>query len=129
MNNADGSSPPPAPAPETSRDAAQDMLIEQWTRGTGVGTEPAPRAIPSAPPARTVSFTPGPQDPPPPANLSLTPSRDADIAIGLLLMLGGIMVTVLTYDAASGGGMYVIAWGPVVYGFLRLMRGLSRGAG
>ena len=53
-------------------------------------------------------------------------SGSSDIAVGLALMAIGILITVVTYNAAAGGGVYVVAWGPVIFGFIRLMRGLTR---
>jgi hypothetical protein len=55
--------------------------------------------------------------------------RDAkakNITIGLLLVVVGIIVTAVTYDSASQqGGTYIIAWGPMVYGAIRLIKGLA----
>jgi len=47
------------------------------------------------------------------------------IARGLVMMAIGIGVTAATYSAASGGGTYIMAWGPIVYGFITLIRGLG----
>ena len=49
-----------------------------------------------------------------------------NIVIGLILCIGGILVTVLTYSAASGGGHYVIAWGAILFGAYRLIVGLTQ---
>jgi hypothetical protein len=50
-----------------------------------------------------------------------------DMAVGALLCLAGIVVTVVTFSAAVGsGGVYLIMWGPVVYGGFRFIRGLVR---
>ena len=38
---------------------------------------------------------------------------------------GGILVTVVTYCAASGGGTYVVAWGAIVFGAIRFFQGLA----
>jgi len=43
---------------------------------------------------------------------------------GALLVVGGILVTAITYGMAQGGGTYVIAWGAVLFGFIALIRGL-----
>jgi len=45
---------------------------------------------------------------------------------GLLWFGGGLVVTILTYALASngGGGTYVVAWGPVIFGGIQLFRGL-----
>ena len=48
-----------------------------------------------------------------------------NMAYGAILCIGGILVTVLTYQAASeGGGHYVIAWGAAVLGGFHFLRGL-----
>ena len=52
-----------------------------------------------------------------------------DIGIGLLLLVIGIAITAGTYSAAVGGnagGTYVLAYGPIIVGVLRLLRGLGR---
>ena len=48
------------------------------------------------------------------------------IAIGVIAMLIGILVTVTTYSHASAsGGTYLVAWGPIVFGFIQIVRGLA----
>jgi hypothetical protein len=52
-----------------------------------------------------------------------------DIGIGILLLVIGIAVTAGTYGAASSspsGGHYVLAYGPIAVGVVRLFRGLFR---
>jgi hypothetical protein len=43
---------------------------------------------------------------------------------GLLWCIGGIVVTALTYAAASGGGTFIVAWGAVLFGAIQAVRGL-----
>jgi uncharacterized membrane protein len=51
----------------------------------------------------------------------------ADIALGIILLIVGIMITVVTHDHASReGGTYVVAYGPIVVGVIKLFRGLAR---
>lgn len=50
----------------------------------------------------------------------------ADVVVGALFLFGGLILTLITFAAASGGGTYVLAWGPMLYGGLRLVKGLSR---
>ena len=45
-------------------------------------------------------------------------------AIGAVICIIGIAVTVGTYSAASGGGTYVVAWGAIIFGGWRFLRGL-----
>lgn len=51
-----------------------------------------------------------------------------NMAIGGVVFLIGVIVTVATYAAASGpgGGRYVIAWGAIVFGALQFLRGASQ---
>lgn len=47
------------------------------------------------------------------------------LLLGGLLLLAGIGVTMATYDNASvSGGTYVIAYGPIVFGLIAIVRGL-----
>jgi hypothetical protein len=71
----------------------------------------------------------------------LPPDRDAEvrarhdratgqIAFGAFLLLIGVVITAVTYDDASRqGGMYIIAYGPIVVGIIKIVRGLSMRAG
>ena len=47
---------------------------------------------------------------------------------GALWCIGGIVVTLVTYQMASGpgGGRYAIAWGAVIFGGIQFLRGLSQ---
>jgi len=48
------------------------------------------------------------------------------ILVGLAWLVLGIVVTVATYSSASQqGGTYLVAWGPVVYGLIQIVRGLA----
>jgi hypothetical protein len=46
---------------------------------------------------------------------------------GALWCIGGILLTVGSYSAASGGGTYVIAWGAILFGALQFFKGLAGG--
>ncbi len=51
---------------------------------------------------------------------------NGQLAIGALLLVVGVVITVMTYDSASTyGGTYVIAYGPMVVGVIKIVRGLS----
>ena len=43
---------------------------------------------------------------------------------GILWAAGGMAVTIATYEAASEGGFYFIAWGAVIFGIIDFFRGL-----
>jgi len=48
-----------------------------------------------------------------------------NIGFGLLWFVGGSLVTLLTYGAASSGsGRYVIAWGAILFGGIQALIGL-----
>lgn len=48
-----------------------------------------------------------------------------NIVIGLVLVAAGAIITIWTHATASnGGGTYVVAYGPVIFGFVQLARGL-----
>ncbi len=49
------------------------------------------------------------------------------MAIGGIICLVGIVITVVSYGAASGssrGGRYVVAWGAILFGAIRFFKGL-----
>lgn len=48
----------------------------------------------------------------------------AQMVSGVLWAGGGIIITLVTYSAASGGGSYVITWGAVLFGIYDFLRGL-----
>jgi len=53
-----------------------------------------------------------------------------DIAFGAILLIVGIAITGITHNAASrDGGTYVIAYGPMIVGAIKILRGLSRFGG
>ena len=51
----------------------------------------------------------------------------AQVLVGLLFLVGGIAVTALTYKSAvaQGGGRYVVAHGPIIFGVVQLLRGVG----
>ncbi len=48
---------------------------------------------------------------------------------GALWCVGGLLVTILTYSAASDGGTYVVAWGAVIFGAIQFFKGLFQRLG
>lgn len=48
-----------------------------------------------------------------------------DIMYGSLWLVGGLLITIVTYSAASGGGTYVVTWGAIVFGAIQLIKGLA----
>jgi hypothetical protein len=45
--------------------------------------------------------------------------------IGAAWCVGGLAVTGVTYSMASGGGSYMIAWGPALFGGIQFLRGVG----
>jgi len=57
-------------------------------------------------------------------------SANRDITVGSAWLLGGLLVTLVTYSLAAsspGGGHFVVATGAMLYGTIRLLRGLRAG--
>ncbi|HEY4122541.1 MAG TPA: hypothetical protein VGM56_31975 [Byssovorax sp.] len=44
--------------------------------------------------------------------------------IGALICVVGVVVTVVSYSSASGGSRYIFAWGAIIFGAFRFVRGL-----
>jgi len=72
-----------------------------------------------------------------PRQLSKEPADEGDhgspgnrqIAIGAAFLVIGIFVTAGTYGAAASspsGGMYIVAYGPILFGLISIVRGLTR---
>ena len=48
-----------------------------------------------------------------------------ELGIGLVLLVIGIVVTAVTYNAVKdSGGRYVLAYGPIAIGAINIIRGL-----
>jgi hypothetical protein len=56
-------------------------------------------------------------------------ASNKDMLYGALWCIGGIVVTVATLSAASGGGTYVVAWGAILFGGIQFFRGLTGSGG
>ena len=53
------------------------------------------------------------------------PSARLAIGTGAFVLLAGLGVAIATYALAWSGGVYIVARGPMIYGFIRLHEGLS----
>lgn len=49
-----------------------------------------------------------------------------NMAIGGFVCIVGLIVTLGSMAAASGGGRFVIAWGAVIFGGIQFLRGMSQ---
>lgn len=47
-----------------------------------------------------------------------------DMAIGGVICVIGLAVTFCTFQAASGGGRYVVAYGAIIFGAFQFLRGV-----
>ncbi|HMB25750.1 MAG TPA: hypothetical protein VKP08_23070 [Anaerolineales bacterium] len=61
---------------------------------------------------------------PHPSKEELNERGKKDMMYGALLFVGGLIVTGVSYAAASNGGTYVIAYGAVIYGLIQFVRGI-----
>ena len=53
-----------------------------------------------------------------------------NMAVGALWCIGGLVVTAATYSsAASSGGSYIVAWGPVLFGGWQFLKGFFQYVG
>ncbi len=52
-------------------------------------------------------------------------SNGGEMALGAIICLVGILITVATYSASSGGGTYVVAWGAILFGAIRFIKGAA----
>jgi hypothetical protein len=50
----------------------------------------------------------------------------SDIRTGGLWLLGGLVITIVSYSMVSeGGGTYLLCWGPIIFGGIQLFKGLE----
>ncbi|MFN2530672.1 MAG: hypothetical protein ABR555_05195 [Pyrinomonadaceae bacterium] len=49
-----------------------------------------------------------------------------NMLLGVLLCVGGIVVTGVTYAVAMGGGTFIVAWGAIIFGAGLFVRGLQQ---
>ena len=48
------------------------------------------------------------------------------IGIGAAFLVIGVIITAVTYGGASqGGGTYIVAYGPIIFGAIRMIRGFA----
>jgi hypothetical protein len=62
------------------------------------------------------------------ANAARRAHSNRMLATGVVFFLIGLVITLVTYSSASsgrGGGTYIVAWGPMVFGVIRIFRGLA----
>jgi hypothetical protein len=49
-----------------------------------------------------------------------------NVFVGAAWCVGGVVVTALTYQLASGGGTFIVAWGAILFGGIQVLRGLGQ---
>jgi hypothetical protein len=62
----------------------------------------------------------------PVSNTSARDEANRNMLVGGILCGGGILVTAMTMAASSGpgGGPYIVAWGAILFGGIRFIRGV-----
>jgi hypothetical protein len=55
----------------------------------------------------------------------LLEAAEKNVMRGLLFSTVGTMITVYSFTAAGAGGAFIITWGAIVFGAIRLFKGLS----
>lgn len=59
--------------------------------------------------------------------LAAPPDGNSDLVVGAAWLVGGLLVTGVSYSMASaGGGRYLVTTGAIVYGLMRIGRGVVR---
>ena len=58
---------------------------------------------------------------------ALRASANRRILVGVVAFSLGLFVTLATYTAATdaGGGRYLVAWGPMIWGVIQIGRGIA----
>jgi hypothetical protein len=121
-----------------------DQQYPAWAVPAGAPTDPASawaRPAPPSPASWGSPFTPSaPPHPAPPHDASaaaygvsaeaLSAARRQlasegwrAVCIGLFMVVGGLIATVVSVSMATGGGLYIVWWGPVVFGGIRIVKG------
>lgn len=96
-------------AAEKMRDGASNQQIQAALMEQGVDRESAEMIVSQLSEAR---------------DAQLKEAAQKNMMFGALWCIGGIVVTVLTYSAASEGGGYVVAWGAIIFGAVQFFRGM-----
>lgn len=114
--------PPVAPAPYPPQGQAAPQ---------GAYPPPAPGGYPpAAQPNYPQPNYPPPAYPPAPqpaggGGMSPAVKRGLlQMGLGVGLIVLGIVISVVTYSLASGGGVYFVAWGLPIWGVITIVRGL-----
>lgn len=97
--------------------AASETAVSE----TGVSETAVSETAVLEPAVTQVRYTPDP------AAAARQAAREAKgkrhIGFGIAWLVAGVLITVITYAQAAGGGVYVVAWGPMVYGIYRIVSG------
>jgi hypothetical protein len=46
------------------------------------------------------------------------------VIFGVVLIVIGVLITTVTYSSAQAGGIYIVAYGPILAGIIGVVRGL-----
>jgi hypothetical protein len=109
----------------------REMVQQGWDAETARTITTNLRAQPQ--PTRPINYyTPASYSPQPRPKARSGGGGGGDMALGAIICIIGLVVTIGSYAAASGssgGGSYVIAWGAIVFGAIRFFKGLSESGG
>jgi hypothetical protein len=99
------------------------MEVKKRLLDKGYDTETAFLLVNEAVRARSEPLDQGPE-----YRQALKSAGQKNMAIGGIIAVIGLVVTLATFAAATGeqGGRYVIAWGAVIFGGIQFFRGLSQ---
>jgi hypothetical protein len=108
-------------------DGEREASIVKWLEGKGLGEEEIEHTLSRA---RAVIRMKDEQPAETDAGHAMEEAdtrarRQRDLTVGALWFGGGALLTVMTFASASeSGGHYVLAWGPMIYGGIRLLKAL-----
>lgn len=56
---------------------------------------------------------------------SIISAHSKNMQTGLLICGAGLVITFSSYSLASGGGTYIVAWGAILFGAIRMFKGFG----
>jgi hypothetical protein len=84
--------------------------------------QPYGQAPGGPPPYGQPSSSPPPYAPPPTDVAQERARAQRGLIFGVLWLVGGLLLSLITYSiAAKSGGVYFVAYGPVIYGVIRVV--------
>jgi hypothetical protein len=103
---------PPTQYPPQGQGAPQGAYPPPAAPGYPQGGYPPPTYPPAPQPTGGGGMSPG------------VKSGLIQMGVGVGLIVLGIIITVVTYSLAAGGGVYFVAWGLPLFGVISIFKGL-----